>query len=502
MIDTRRRTRRLVTLTAAGALALTAAVAPVASAAEGDVVIDLIGINDFHGRIDATPGAAVLAGAVNSFRAANPNTLFVSGGDNIGASTFTSFIQQDRPTLEVLNAMQLDVSTLGNHEFDQGRADIDDRVLGLADFPYLAANVIDRASGQPAYAPYDVQTVGGVRVGFIGAVTEDLPSLVSPGGIASLQVTSIVDSVNAVADQLKDGDESNGEADVVVALVHEGPATAALASSTDTSAFGRIVSGLDGDVDAIFSGHTHVAFAHQIPVPGWPAGLTRPVVQAGQYGSHLAQVRLTVSADGDLVDATSAVVPVTAATYPADPTVAALVAAAVDAAAGPGNVSLGQITGSLRRAVQSTGAENRGGESTLGNLVADVQLWAGQQTGSPQIAFMNPGGLRADLLYPSSGDPVIDPDGNVTYREAATVQSFANTLVAMDLTGAQVRQVLEEQWQPAGAARPFLKLGVAGLTYTYDPTAAAGARITEVRVGGAPLDATATYRVIVNSFLA
>lgn len=476
------------------------------------VEIDILGINDFHGRLEAggtssplVAGAAVLAGAVDAFRAENPDTLFVSAGDSIGASTFTSFIQQDNPTIDALNEMGLDVTALGNHEFDQGRNDIDTRVVPRSDFPYLAANVYETGTTTPAYDEYWVTEVDGIDVGFVGAVTEELPSLVTPAGIASLDIGPVVPAVNRVAAQLSDGDDANGEADVVVLLVHEGPATADIAASTDDSVFGQIVSGTSADVDVIFSGHTHQKFAHQIAVPG-VEGATRPVVQSGQYGENLAHVTLTVDPEsGDVVSSEAAIVPLTAGAptgaglYPADPEVAAIVADAVGVANVEGAVSLGQITADLNRARQADGTENRGGESTLGNLVADVQLWATQELGT-QIAFMNPGGLRANLTYASTG--ASDPDGNVTFREAATVQPFANTLVTMTLTGDQVVSVLEEQWQPAGASRPFLKLGVAGLTYTYDPTAAAGDRISEVMVGDTPLDLAGSYKVVVNSFLA
>ena len=459
------------------------------------VTIDILGINDFHGRLEASPpaaGAAVLAGAVESYRAANPNTLFVSAGDNIGASTFTSFIQQDVPTIDALNAMGLDASAFGNHEFDQGRSDLDDRVLDLVDFPYLAANLYDRDSGEPAFDEYAISETGGVRVGFIGAMTELLPELVSPAGIETLEVRDLVDEVNRVAGDLSDGDESNGEADVLVVLMHEGPETGALEDTTGDTEFAGIVAGLSDEVDAIFTGHTHQRFAHLLPGDG--ADL--PVVGSGQYGEGLAHVQLVVDpATGDVTAATAEAFALVGAGFQPDPEVAAIVDAAVAAAEGPGSVQLGEITADLNRARQSTGAENRGGESTLGNLVADVQLWAANEAGTPtDIAFMNPGGLRANLTYA--------PDGVVTYKEGAAVQPFANTLVTQTLTGAQVVQVLEEQWQPAGASRPFLKLGVAGLTYTYDPTAPAGERITQVWVDGTPIDLAAQYTVVVNSFLA
>jgi 5'-nucleotidase len=515
MHSSRRPTGRLVSLTAASSLGLAAFVVPAASAADydDDVVIDIIGINDFHGRIESgfhqspVAGAAVLAGAVRDFRAANENTIFVSAGDNIGASTFTSFVAGDQPTIDVLNEMGLEVAALGNHEFDQGRVDVDDRVIPASDFPLLGANIYEASTGEPAYDEYWVKEVDGVRVGFIGANTEDLPALVSPAGIRSLEVGSIVDATNRVAAQLTDGDEANGEADVVVLLVHEGPPTSALADVVGENNFGEIVTGLSDDVHAIFSGHTHLQFAYQLPVEGWADGLTRPVVHGGQYGEALAHVQLTVDRDTkQLVDTASAVVPLgtNTATPPANAnwvanfepvaSVQAIVDAAVAQANELGAVRIGEVTADIRRAVQSNGTtENRGGESTLGNLVADMQLWATSELDT-EIAFMNPGGLRADLVYGT--------DGTVTFRQAAVVQPFANTLVTMDLTGRQVVAVLEEQWQPEGASRPFLKLGVAGATYTYDPTAARGERITEVFVGDERLDLDASYRVVVNSFLA
>jgi 5'-nucleotidase len=469
------------------------------------VDIDIVTINDFHGRIEpggASAGAAVLAGAVDSIRAANPNTIFAAAGDLIGASTFTSFIQDDNPTIDALNAAGLDVSAAGNHEFDQGWADLRDRVQDRAEWEYISSNVFLEGTDETALAPSYVEEVDGVSVGFIGAVTEELPSLVSPSGIAELEVRGIVDSVNTVADELTDGDAGNGEADVLILLVHEGAASTDIAAVTDDSVFGRIVAGVDADVDAIVSAHTHLPYNHVVD--------GRPVVSAGQYGEQFGLMSLQVDPlTGELLGIANDLMPLTdadgAPLYPADPEVAQIVADAVAQAEVLGAVEVGEITADFNRARQpgpdGVPMENRGGESTLGNFVADVQLWAANQDGEAQIAFMNPGGLRDDLEYASTG--ANDPDGNVTFREAANVQPFANTLFTMTLTGEQVEQVLEEQWQPAEASRPFLKLGVsAGLTYTYDPTAPAGSHITSIMLDGEPLDPAGSYNVVANSFLA
>jgi 5'-nucleotidase len=467
------------------------------------VDIDILSINDFHGRLEAAPpaaGAAVLGGMVNSYRAANPNTVFAAAGDLIGASTFTSFIQNDEPTIEAFNEMGLDASAFGNHEFDQGREDVDNRILPHADWDYLSANIYDRATGEPAYQQYSLKEFGDVTVGFVGAMTEELPSLVSPAGIATLEVRQVVPEVNRVADQLSDGDPANGEADVVVLLVHEGAATPDIGSATDNSPFGRIVNGADANIDAIVSGHTHLAYDHEIPIPGTTT--LRPVLSSGQYGEKYSHMDLSVDpVTGDILSLSAEVLPLVGAFAP-DPEVAKIASDAVAVADVKGAVKVGEITGDFTRASQSGGtfAENRGGESTLGNFVADVQQAATADAGS-DLALMNPGGLRADLKSASTGPN--DPVGNVTFKEAAGVQPFANTLVTLDLTGTQLKSVLEEQWQPASASRPFLKLGVSkALTYTYDPTAAAGDHIDAIYVAGKLVAPGDTFAVTVNSFLA
>jgi 5'-nucleotidase len=468
----------------------------------GPVELQLLGINDFHGRLESprtgpngpVGGAAQLAGLVDQLRGQNPNTLFLSAGDNIGASTFISAIDQDNPTLDALNLMGLDAAAVGNHEFDKGMADLTDRVIPRSDFPYLGANVY--RGTERALPAYTVQTVAGVRVGVVGVVTEQTGSLVSPGGIAGLTFKEPVAEAESVAAALKDGDEANGEADVVVLLAHEGAATENIDSVAELQAdpvFGKFMN-TSANIDVILSGHTHQPYAFEAPIPG--TDRLRPVVQAEDYGEKLGQVKLTVDPASKQITATDAAL-LDVVGAPSDPEVAALVAQAKANAEELGKQPLGSITADVRRAVTSTGGEDRGSESVLGNFVADVQL-AGTRDpgrGGAQIAFMNPGGLRADLLYA--------PDGVVTYAEAFAVQPFANDVVTKTYTGAQIKQVLEEQWQPAGASRPKLHLGVsAGFRYLYLPDNPAGQRITGMWLNDQPISPTGTYRVTVNSFLA
>lgn len=514
-------------LTAGVGIGLVAAplafVTPAAQAAD-PVNITILATNDFHGRLTvngAEAGAAVLAGAVKQLRTENPNTVFAAAGDLIGASTFDSFIQNDKPTIDALNEAGLDVSAAGNHEFDQGYDDLMKRVIapesaanpdGGAEWKYIGANVEVKPTapaGTPLLDPSWTKTFGtgdtAVKVGFVGAVTEDLPSLVSPAGITDITVSDIVEATNTEADALK-----AGGADLVVLLVHEGASGTDCATMDDstTSAFGSIINGVNANVDAIVSGHTHLAYNCRFPVAAWAARAVteRPVVSAGQYGTNLNQLTFAVDpADGSIDGLTTAILPlVKTPAYPADPTTKAIVDAAVAEAEVLGAVPLGEIAAPFYRAKLADGTtENRGAESTLGNLVAEVQQWATEtpEAGASQIAFMNPGGLRGDLVGTVTG-----ADRVVSYRQAAAVQSFANTLVNMRLTGANIKEVLEQQWQtnPGGTApsRPFLKLGASkGFEYTYDPAAAQGSRITSMTLHGQPIDLATSYSVTVNAFL-
>jgi 5'-nucleotidase len=514
---TTRTRRRLIAgaalATAAAVAASLGAPAQAAPSPKGvearSVHINLVTINDFHGRIEQSGtagGIARLGSAVDAFRAQNPNTVFAAAGDLIGASTFTSFIQQDVPTIESLNAAGLDVSSVGNHEFDQGYADLTERVMPLADWEYLGANIHHEDTGEVALPEYWLRKYQGVTIGFIGAVTDELPSLVSPAGMEGISVEAPVAAANRVANKLSDGKQNNGEADIVILLVHEGAVTTSIASAVDPNTrFGQIVLNANSNIDAIVSGHTHLPYNHVIN--------GRPVISSGQYGERFSNMEISYDRATKKITkmentiytmaaARDSAGNVTAWLYEPDPTIVPIVAAATAVANELGNVQIGVAEGAFRRAQQPglvngqpALVENRGGESTLGNFGADVQLWSlneDDQDRGVQITFMNPGGLRAD----------INADGT-TFREAADVQPFANTLVTFDLTGAQIKSVLEEQWQPAGASRPMLKLGVnKALTYTYDPTAPQGSHITEIFLDGAPLDPGATYKVGANSFLA
>lgn len=473
-----------------------------------DVLLNLLNINDFHGRIDDK--TVKVAGTIEQLRAAygEDNTLFLSAGDNIGASLFASAYADDKPTIDVLNALGLAASAVGNHEFDKGSSDLLGRVASAAQFPYLGANVYAKGTQDPVLPEYASFEVEGLTVAVIGAITQETPSLVSPGGIASLEFGDPVDAVNRVAAQLTDGDPSNGEADVIVAEYHEGSVDGVKegASIEDEiaagGAFAKIVMQTSAAVDAIFTGHTHKEYAWDGPVPG--SDRTRPVLQTGSYGENIGQVRLWIDpVTGSVNDydvrnvarTTSADATLTAA-YPRVAAVKTIVDAALAQADVVGNQQVGSVTADVTTAFASGKRDDRSSQSTLGNLVADalVASLSSADRGGAEIGLVNPGGLRNELYY--------GEDGVITYAEANAVLPFVNNLWTTTLTGAQFKATLEQQWQPESASRPYLQLGVSeNVFYTYDASRAKGDRITGIWIDGQPIVMDAEYRVGSFSFL-
>jgi 5'-nucleotidase len=503
------------------------------AAAAAPVELTLLGINDFHGRIDTNTVA--FAGTVEQLReAASGPTLFLSSGDNIGASLFASSIAQDRPTIDVLNALELEATAVGNHEFDRGWADLEGRVSDLSDYPQLGANVYLAGTDTPALPEYTLVDAGGVTVGLVGAVTEETPSLVSPAGITDLEFGDPVEAVNRVSAALSDGDAANGEADVVIALFHEGAGFGTPEGSTleeevaEGGAFAELVTQTSADVDAIFTGHTHKQYAWSGPVPG--TDRTRPIVQTGSYGATVGEVILTIDpSTGEVTAHTERLVPRTTtpaaeliATYPRVAEVDRIVRAADDAADEIGDTAIGEVSadittafagGSFVDGVWTGGSrDDRASESALGNTVAT--MLRDQLSDLPQgaqIGVTNPGGLRAELWDTQAefaGEAVPGlPDGTISFSQANAVLPFNNTLALVTLTGQQFVTMLEQQWQrnPDGTVpqRAYLQLGLSdNVTYTYDASLPEGSRITSVTVDGAPLDPAAEYRIGTFSFLA
>jgi len=512
----------------AGAALLAASFAAPASAsvaspgfiqpAAGATQINLVGFNDFHGRIVSDNGvagaetfAATVIKAQQGFTEAN--SLVISNGDAVGASPFDSSILKDQPTIDVLNTIGVDSFTQGNHEFDQGMADAAGRLQQATSGADLAANITKDSDGSHPFDQYKVFTVAGIRVGVIGAVTQETPSLVSPAGIAGYTFGDPVAAVNRVADQLTDGDPSNGEADVLVASYHEGAplSNAPLGDNLAASqVFTHIVNDTSAKVSAIYNAHTHQTYAYDAPV----GATTRPVVQAGSYSNFIGQIVLTVDpATKQVTAAASSVVPTYKPTdipadVAADPRLAQIRSivekAKIDADA-LGKQQAGKQQGDITRAKVTdatgavTGQDNRADESSLGGVIADSMLGAVRGRGqAADAAVMNPGGLRADL---------IDDDGVLTYREIYSVLPFTNNLAIVSITGADLKNVLEEQWQLDKdgnvPSRAYLQLGLSdNFTYAYDPGKPRYERIVAASIDGVPLVADQVYRIAVPTFLA
>lgn len=504
------------------------------ASATAPIELTLLGINDFHGRIDSN--TVKFAGTIEQLRdQARGESLFLSAGDNIGASLFASSYFDDEPTIEVLNALDLETSAVGNHEFDKGFDDLSGRVEESADFSYLGANVYEKGTTDPALQEYQLIEVDGLTVAVVGAITEETSTLVSPGGIADLEFGDPVEAVNRVAGQLSDGDSANGEADVIIAMYHEGAAGGVVEGTSleeelaDSPVFASIVNDTSAKVDAIYTGHTHKEYAWSAPVPG-VEGATRPIVQTGSYGAKIGKIVLTLDAEtGDLISHTEENVARTTADdaalvsqYPRVAEVKEIVDLTLAAAAEVGNTKVGEVSGDITTAfgggsfvdgVWAGGSrDDRASESALGNLVAGAlrDSMADLPNGA-QIGVTNSGGLRADLWDTQAefGANAVAglADGDISFSQALAVLPFNNTTTLVTMTGEQFTDLLEQQWQRAAdgtvPSRAYLQLGLSeNVTYTFDATLPEGSRITSVTVDGAPIDPAADYRIGTLSFLA
>ncbi|MCI9888486.1 5'-nucleotidase C-terminal domain-containing protein [Micrococcales bacterium 31B] len=508
--------------------------------------VHLIGINDFHGRINnnTVQFAGVVEGLKSKYGAAN--SVVVSSGDNIGASLFSSSLQFDAPTIDILNTLGVSGSAMGNHEFDKGfypgsgqpGLDFTTRVLNgestgegadypavKPTFPYLAANAYKAGTTEQIVPGHTVVEAGGVRIAVIGAITEETPNLVSKGALTGVEFGDPVDAVNAEVAKIK----AAGDADIIIADYHEGAPSGTPQGATleqvqaQSPVFNKIVTETDPAVSAIFTAHTHMLYAWDAP----NGATTRPIIQTQSYGAYLGNVCLSVNttthavtghwAENVAVPATPSDAAAAAAAdkaitdaFPAAASVKTIVDNAISTAAVAGEQVVGKINADLTRpsATGTFGADgtysapgygDRTMTSTMGNLVTTALQAQLQPEGvDPIITMANPGGIRTDLL---AGD-----NGDVTFADANAVLPFLNNLWTVSLTGAQLKTVLEQQWQTDAngtATGAYLQLALSpNVRYTYDPGKAWGQRIQQIWVNGKPLDGNAKYTVGTFNFLA
>ncbi|MEU7585863.1 bifunctional metallophosphatase/5'-nucleotidase [Micromonospora sp. NPDC049230] len=479
------------------------------------VDVTLLALNDFHGNLEppsgssgtiagqAAGGVEYLATHLAELRAAakKKNTITVAAGDLIGASPLLSAAFHDEPTIEALSMAGLDYASVGNHEFDEGAAELlriqnggCHPVDGCADgtpyrgagFKYLSANAFKTATGKPLLAPYAIHKVQGVKVGFIGMTLEGTPQIVSQQGVAGLTFADEADTANRYARELR-----RKGVQTIVVLLHEGGTQAATGGINDcvgmTGPIVDIANRMDPSIDVVVSGHTHQAYNCDIN--------GKLVTSASSFGRLVTDIDLKIDRrSGDVISAAANNVVVTR-DVAKDPKQTALINHYKTVLGPVAGREVGVTSQAITRS-QETLFGTILGESPLGNLIADAQLAATDDEEGAVAAFMNPGGVRADL-----------DAGPVTYEEAFTVQPFANNLVTLDLTGAQLYCVLEQQFVTNRTLYPS-----STVSYVVDPIGTtgtvadpcAGTRVVRgsLTLGGTAVDTAATYRVTVNNFLA
>lgn len=485
-----------------------------ATASREPVTISLVAMNDFHGNLEpsryvpANPdgskapairagGAEAVAAALQAWRKEDKDLLFVSSGDLVGASPAMSSLWADEPTIEAMNMLDLRVSAVGNHEFDAGRKELlrqqnggcDSprpakacqmaRNYGGAKFTYLAANVVDKATGKPFIPAFRIEEVKGIKVGLVGVVLEDTRSVVMASGIAGLEFGDEAAAINrAVPDMRRQG------ADVIVALVHQGGSTPENPMTPGCSQLKGpivdIVRRLDPSIRLVITGHTHQGYLCKVD--------GRTVTQASSYGHLLTRIHMSVQKGaGSVGEIKVENVLMKAGDYPADEKMAAFMAQLKDS-------SRAALTRPVARLASAPvlRKQNEAGEAPLGSLIADAVLAATRNVGAV-IGFMNEGGIRKDL---EAGE------GNIAaFGQAQAVLPFGNTLVVMDLSGAQIRALLERQWNKDGSMGSMLQVSN-GFSYTWDARRPVGSRVTAITLNGKPLEDGKTYRIVANNFLA
>jgi 5'-nucleotidase len=512
--------------------------------------VRVIAFNDFHGNIDGANlnlrsdpdnifllnsagqrigvpagGVDYMAGLVKQLKTGAPNSVVVSAGDLIGASPLNSALFHDEPSIETMNLLGLDFNAVGNHEFDEGKDELvrmrhggchptdpnscQGNHVGTpypfegAKFDFLAANVMDTATGNTLFPAYGVKNFKGNRIAFIGMTLEGTPSIVTPSGVAGLEFRDEADTVNDLVGKLK-----RRGIDAVVVLVHEGGfAPGSINGCTGVSGpIVDIVARLDDAVDLVVSGHTHQAYNCMLPNS---AGRSIPVTSAGSFSRVMTSIDVTldtktkdviaVNAVNKLVDRRTTI----AEPIVPDATIGTIVANYNTIVKPIANRVIGSITADITRTA------NAAKESALGDVIADAQLAATAPAGKggAVIAFMNTGGIRADFTY--AGSTAGEGDGNVTYGEAFTVQPFGNSLVVKTLTGQQLYDLLNQQWAVGQFADGGRTLQVSnGFTYqhTFAPNSSplGGQYVCpgSVKINDVPVNTAASYRVTMNSFLA
>ncbi|HTD05431.1 bifunctional metallophosphatase/5'-nucleotidase [Undibacterium sp.] len=502
----------LISLCALPLLVSCSTTAPVSGTTE----ITIFSINDFHGHVQSdhpvpymaqqddpahpgqkisapSGGFAYLATLLKERRRQAPASILVGAGDLIGASPAGSSMLKDEPVIEAMNQLGMEVSAVGNHEFDAGQQELSRKIKGECPsigckfpgfsgtrFSYIAANVLEKSTSQPWLKPYVIKQVGDVKVAFIGAVTTETPSIVSAVGIQNLQFIDEAQAINRYVPEIK---RQNVAA--IVVLIHEGANYPGAANDPSYRCDGLqgpiidIANKLDPAINLVVSAHTHQAYTCKIG--------GKLVVSGRNYGSLLTEVKLKIDrVSNQVIDASAHNYAVDQRVLTPDPDAKKLVD------------QVAALTDKIRRrpiATLTTLLNRKHTEpysdTSLGNVIADAQLSFARNTGAADISFMNSGGIRSDLQ-----------NLDVTFGDIYATQPFGNGVVRMNLSGAQIIKLLQQQWDGRPADNPKMMAVSHGFSYQWRADAPIAERVTEVRLNGQPIDAGRQYAVVVNGFMA
>lgn len=482
------------------------------------IEIQILAINDLHGQLEPPvsemvigyneTGAPIRANAggleylttyIKKLRSENPNTLVVSAGDNIGASPIISSRFHDEPTIKALNIIGFNFSAVGNHELDNGPNEImriqnggchpTDGCLGNssfegAHFQYLAANIVNETTNATIFPAYKITCVQGVPVGFIGVALKDTPSIVTPSKVKGLKFLDEAETINKYAKKLK-----HMGVKTIVVIIHDGGYQEGLynESLNMSGPIVDVVNATDPEVDAFITGHTHQTYNANID------GCI--VTQAGSAGTVLTDVDLVISnKTHDVVKEKSRNI-IVSRDVPKDPEVSELITEYKDLVAALANRVIGNITSDI------TAVMSNSGESALGDVIADAQLYATSdpEDGGAVVAFANPGGIRADLIY--NQQSASELPGEVTYGEVFSVQPSEISLVTMTLNGTQIDTLLEQQLDNP---TPRILQVSKSFSYAWNESAPAGNMIdiSSIKINGTTIDPSSPYRVTVNNRMA
>ena len=476
-----RRAGALIAATTTTAVVLTAA--PFVAAAEADqVTINVANITDFHGRLEYNErnkemGAANVAGIMNYIRSKNPNTIVTNSGDNQGGSAFISAISDDKYTMDFVNAIGTDGTAVGNHEFDKGYKDLIERIVPGTNNKQIGANIF-KEDGTREVKPYIIVERDGVKIALVGTTSNLTVAKSNPENVKGLDIRDSALQVNEEAKKIKD----NGEADVVIALIHD-PAKEASEK-------------LDKDyVDFVFGGDSHIQDMN--------VDADVPYFQSYEYGKIVTDLEFTFDKETkDIVSHSAEQYDITDLEklgITPDEEVEALVAEAKAEADKLGEKVVAEVGATFKRGSNpgDKPGTNRGTESTANNMIAESALIALEKflEEDLDLGVMNAGGVRDDLA-----------EGEVTYKEAFSVQPFSNSIDVATMTGEAIKQALENQWQTDEQAeqsgRPRLDMGLSdNVSYTYNPDAPRGEKITSISIDGKPMEMDKKYRVAASSFL-